>query len=109
MNKNRQACFWGPDGNFTTLSDQQSPFCVSKKFSPDGKKLLYFGGWQTEEEAGGAGKVFLVSTFCLSATILAMSTFDVSVNKRIDTTQIAWLMAACIWGGFVFGHAKRVL
>ena len=57
MNKNRQACFWGPDGNFTTLSDQQSPFCVGKKFSPDGKKLLYFGGWQTEEEAGGAGKV----------------------------------------------------
>lgn len=57
MNKNRQACFWGPDGNFTTLSDQQSPFCVGKKFSPDGKKLLYFGGWQTEDEAGGAGKV----------------------------------------------------
>lgn len=57
MNKNRQACLWGPDGNFTTLSDQQSPFCVGKKFSPDGKKLLYFGGWQTEEEAGGAGKV----------------------------------------------------
>lgn len=57
MNKNRQACLWGPDGNFTTLSDQQSPFCVCKKFSPDGKKLLYFGGWQTEEEAGGAGKV----------------------------------------------------
>ena len=57
MNKNRQACLWGPDGNFTTLSDQQSPFCVGKKFSPDGKKLLYFGGWQTEEEAGGADKV----------------------------------------------------
>lgn len=57
MNKNRQACFWGPDGNFTILSDQQSPFCVGKKFSPDGKKLLYFGGWQTEEEAGGADKV----------------------------------------------------
>lgn len=57
MNKNRQTCLWGPDGNFTTLSDQQSPFCVGKKFSPDGKRLLYFGGWQTEEEAGGAGKV----------------------------------------------------
>lgn len=57
MSKNRQACLWGPDGNFTTLSDQQSPFCVGKKFSLDGKKLLYFGGWQTEEEAGGAGKV----------------------------------------------------
>lgn len=57
MNNNRQTCLWGPDGNFTTLSDQQSPFCVGKKFSPDGKRLLYFGGWQTEEEAGGAGKV----------------------------------------------------
>ena len=67
----------------------------------------FFGSWLIQRYR--RNKVFLVSTFCLSATILAMSTFDVSVNKRIDTTQIAWLMAACIWGGFVFGHAKRVL
>ena len=67
----------------------------------------FFGSWLIQRYR--RNKVFLVSTFCLSATILAMSTFDVSVNKRIDTTQIAWLMTACIWGGFVFGHAKRVL
>lgn len=66
-----------------------------------------FGSWLIQRYR--RNKVFLVSTFCLSATILAMSTFDVSVNRRIDTTQITWLMAACIWGGFVFGHAKRVL
>ena len=66
-----------------------------------------FGSWLIQRYR--RNKVFLVSTFCLSATILAMSTFDVSANRRIDTTQITWLMAACIWGGFVFGHAKRVL
>ena len=67
----------------------------------------FFGSWLIQRYR--RNKVFLVSTFCLSATILTMSTLDVSANRRIDTTQIIWLMAACIWGGFVFGHAKRVL
>ena len=67
----------------------------------------FFGSWLIQRYR--RNKVFLISTFCLSATILAMTTFDVSANKHIDTTQKTWLMAACIWGGFVFGHAKRVL
>lgn len=99
MSKNRQACFWGPDGNFTTLSDQQSPFCVSKKFSPDGKKLLYFGGWQTEEEAGGAGKVrgawalYDMETDKKSAILPAgdnddLDFFDISGNFNPDNANL---------------------
>lgn len=99
MNKNRQACFWGPDGNFTTLSDQQSPFCVGKKFSPDGKKLLYFGGWQTEEEAGGAGKVrgawalYDMETGKKSAILPAgdnddLDFFDISGNFNPDNANL---------------------
>lgn len=99
MNKNRQACFWGPDGNFTTLSDQQSPFCVGKKFSPDGKKLLYFGGWQTEEEAGGAGKVrgawalYDMETGKKSAILPAgdnddLDFFDISGNFNPDNVNL---------------------
>ena len=99
MNKNRQACLWGPDGNFTTLSDQQSPFCVGKKFSPDGKKLLYFGGWQTEEEAGGAGKVrgawalYDMETGKKSAILPAgdnddLDFFDISGNFNPDNANL---------------------
>lgn len=99
MNKNRQACLWGPDGNFTTLSDQQSPFCVGKKFSPDGKKLLYFGGWQTEEEAGGAGKVrgawalYDMETGKKSAILPAVDNddldfFDISGNFNPDNANL---------------------
>lgn len=98
MNKNRQACLWGPDGNFTTLSDQQ-PFCVGKKFSPDGKKLLYFGGWQTEEEAGGAGKVrgawalYDMETGKKSAILPAgdnddLDFFDISGNFNPDNANL---------------------
>lgn len=99
MNKNRQACLWGPDGNFTTLSDQQSPFCVGKKFSPDGKKLPYFGGWQTEEEAGGAGKVrgawalYDMETGKKSAILPAgdnddLDFFDISGNFNPDNANL---------------------
>lgn len=99
MNNNRQTCLWGPDGNFTTLSDQQSPFCVGKKFSPDGKKLLYFGGWQTEEEAGGAGKVrgawalYDMETGKKSAILPAgdnddLDFFDISGNFNPDNANL---------------------
>lgn len=104
MNKNRQACLWGPDGNFTTLSDQQSPFCVGKKFSPDGKKLLYFGGWQTEEEAGGAGKtrgawaVYDMETGKKSAILPAgdnddLDFFDISANGTVmcEDNQLGYI------------------
>lgn len=99
MNNNRQACLWGPDANFTTLSDQQSPFCVGKKFSPDGTKLLYFGGWQTEEEAGGAGKVrgawalYDMETGKKSAILPAgdnddLDFFDISGNFNPDNANL---------------------
>lgn len=50
QDKNRQACFWNADGDFTTLTNVESPWSSARKFSPDGKTLLYYGGWQTEDE-----------------------------------------------------------
>lgn len=50
QDKNRQACFWNAKGDFTTLTNVESPWSSARKFSPDGKTLLYFGGWQTEDE-----------------------------------------------------------
>lgn len=47
---NRAATYWTPDGKMNILSDYESPWSVAKKFSPDGKKLLYWGGWNTNTD-----------------------------------------------------------
>lgn len=43
---NRTPCYWTPDGELILLSDQQGPFNAGRNFSPDGKKIVYFGGWK---------------------------------------------------------------
>lgn len=48
---NRQACYWTPAGTTEFLSDYKSPWSSARSFSPDGKKLLFWGGWNSEEEA----------------------------------------------------------
>ncbi|MGM9712595.1 MAG: hypothetical protein ACI3Y5_00535 [Prevotella sp.] len=47
---NRQACYWQPDGKVTFLSTMKSPWSSARTFSPDGKKLLFWGGWNAETE-----------------------------------------------------------
>lgn len=46
----RFPAYWDANGNRTILSDYGSPFCLVQKFSPDGKKLLIWGGWNSEKE-----------------------------------------------------------
>ena len=49
--KNRVSAYWKADGTCDFLSPQvQSPFVCGKKFSDDGKKLLFWGGWDMEAE-----------------------------------------------------------
>ena len=46
MHKNRQACIWKADGTIiSTLSDYESPWSCVRRFSPDGKKAVIWGGW----------------------------------------------------------------
>ena len=47
-NYNRQACLWNADGTVTVLSDKESPWSCARRFSPDGKKVLMWGGWDEE-------------------------------------------------------------
>ena len=46
---NRAACYWDADGNTTLLSDYQSPWSSGRTFSPDGTKILFWGGWDDGE------------------------------------------------------------
>lgn len=42
---NRTAGLWYPDNTVKVLSNLESPFSHGAKFSPDSKKLLFWGGW----------------------------------------------------------------
>lgn len=46
---NRTACIWEADGEVTFLSDYQSPWSSARKYTHDGKNLLYWGGWDDME------------------------------------------------------------
>ena len=48
---NRQACYWQPDGSVKFLSATKSPWSSARTFSPDGKKILFWGGWNKESES----------------------------------------------------------
>ena len=46
---NRTACIWEADGEVTFLSEYQSPWSSARKYTHDGKNLLYWGGWDDME------------------------------------------------------------
>lgn len=48
--RNRASVYWKADGTYDFLSQTQNPFCAGRKFSADGKKLLFWGGWDMEAE-----------------------------------------------------------
>lgn len=52
MKSNRVACYWTPEGNTELMLDspEYSYFYnnCGKNFSPDGKTLLYWGGWDVD-------------------------------------------------------------
>ncbi len=48
FNDERKACYWGSDGSATILSSYASIWSTGRKFSPDGKKLLFWGGWDKQ-------------------------------------------------------------
>lgn len=63
QDKNRQACIWDVStGAYTTITDYESPWSSGRKFTPDGKTLLYFGGWQQDGERYGANALYDVAT-----------------------------------------------
>ena len=53
---NRVACYWKPTGDVEFFTDSpthyRGPYNYSRNFSPDGTKLVYWGGWEYEEESG---------------------------------------------------------
>lgn len=67
---NRQACIWdvesGTDAcNFTTLVNDRndmSPWSTGRKFTPDGKTLLYFGGWDESTDPAGLKALYDIAT-----------------------------------------------
>lgn len=67
----------------------------------------FFGCWLIQRYR--RNKVFFVSALCLGLTIIGMSWFSNPGEKHASDDQIIALMSTCLFGGFVFGNAKRVL
>ena len=59
---NRQATLWEADGSMTTLSTLESPWSSGRKFSPDGKKLLFFDGWNEFDGKYGVNAIYDVQS-----------------------------------------------
>ena len=60
---NRQAAYWKADRTIEFLSDYKSPWSSVRKFSPDGKKILFWGGWNsTDEEVARLRAVYDIET-----------------------------------------------
>lgn len=64
QDENRSGCIWDADGKLTFLNPEyQSPWSSGRKFTHDGKKLLYFGGWEEDENGEyGANVIYDVAT-----------------------------------------------
>lgn len=71
---NRTACYWAPDGRLVYFMDSpdysQSPWNYCRNFSPDGTKLLYWGGWEVSEDE----------------TVYLYSIYDINTGERVKVT-----------------------
>lgn len=68
---NRVACYWPSDGGIVYFEDSPShstgPWNYARNFSPDGKKLLYWGGWELAED---------------NSTLYLYSVYDIATGER---------------------------
>lgn len=61
-NKNRQAVYWNEEGKPTLLTEYQGPWSYGIKFSSDGTKLLYWGGWAKKDNQYGVKAIYNIQT-----------------------------------------------
>ena len=60
---NRTACYWPAQGDIVFFEDSKThsmgPWNYARNFSPDGTKLMYWGGWELAED----GTLYLYSVY----------------------------------------------
>lgn len=49
VHHNRIPTYWAADGTKKYLTNSEGPWCSARKFTPDGKKILFWGGWDEEK------------------------------------------------------------
>ena len=60
---NRACCIWDANGDFEYLNQSyQTPFSAGKRFSHDGNKLLYFGGWEDVDGDSRLQSIYDIAT-----------------------------------------------
>ena len=101
QDQNRSGCIWDADGKLTFLNPEyQSPWSSGRKFTHDGKKLLYFGGWEEQADGRyGAKVIYDVATGQHTTVMPAIESADFDV---FDLSDKGTLMCENDERGYIF-------
>ena len=106
QNRNRQACLWNADGTATVLSTYESPWSCARRFSPNGQKVVIWGGWNDDNTLSCIYDMTTQTTTNVApfSPDDGMEFFDISdndilvgeINNRAviydhKTTQLQWM------------------
>lgn len=103
---NRRACLWETNGEVTWLCENVGPWNSVRTFSPDGKKLLFFGDWVTVGDKKGVNAIYDIATRTKKAIVpLSMKgqfqLFDLSDNEMVvganDNRGYIWKDGKAVW------------
>lgn len=83
---NRSGCIWDAEGKLTFLNPEyQSPWSSGRKFTHDGKKLVYFGGWVEDGDKTGMKLIYDVATGERTVVYPNMTMTNFDVHGLSDT------------------------
>lgn len=85
IKKNRISTYWPEKGSAIHLNSTEDAFARAQKFSPDGKKILFWGGWNANAEVAC---IYDIDTEVITALPTlqenaSMDLFDISNNTTI--------------------------
>lgn len=107
--QNRVATYWKPDGTpvyfLDARSHAESMFATAHCFSPDGKKVLYWGGWDYNDEETENALYCLYDIATDTRTKIPTDTYS-STLQFFDMTDTGFLVGEEKERGYVYYNGK---
>jgi len=85
IKKNRISTYWPEKGSSIHLNSTEDAFASAKKFSPDGTKILFWGGWNANAELACIYDIDseVITEIPTLKEYAPMDVFDISNNNTI--------------------------
>lgn len=100
----RRSIYWAPDGTTKYLSDADNSWCGAQKFSPDGKKILFWGGWNEDEtEWARLAAIYDVETGKVDSIPALTDNGELSVFGISNSYTV---VGSASGGGFIYKDGK---